>query len=88
MKSTLRMKSAWIAFVVGIILGMLVPIARLRAQAPFGTPPVRTTLFGTVQAPAPNDCEQFYRLAIGGQGRPEVASEYALLYLACKEHSR
>jgi len=74
MKSTLR---TVIALVVGIIIGMLMPATHGKAQNPVFQP-----------ANNANDCEQHYQTAFANFNTPEVGSLHALLYLACKEHSR
>ena len=81
MKSTLRDNRTVIALAVGIIIGMLVPMASTRAQTPFGT---RTPFGVQAQAPPdPNDCEQYYRALINLRNTgPENTNQQALLYLA------
>jgi hypothetical protein len=92
MKSALRRKNTAIALAVGVMIGMLVPIPNIRAQrSPFGT----STPFGP-QSTAPfnpNDCEQHYQAAMTSASAlaRDVDAEItarAVLYLACREHSR
>jgi hypothetical protein len=75
-----------ITLAVGIIIGMFMPMIHTRAQNPILTQiPVGTRM---QSAGNPNDCEQYYQTAMADYNNPEVGSLQALLYLACKEHSR
>jgi hypothetical protein len=89
MRIPLRTKSMAFALVIGVIIGMLVPMMYTWAQNQ-----------GTIQTPfgpVPNarssqdPCEQYYEEAIAANANPNAtatATEKATLYLACREHSR
>ena len=85
MRIPLRTRSTAFALVIGVVIGMLVPMMYTWAQNQ-GT---IQTPFGPVTDPrsSQDQCEQYYQDAIAAIGNA-TATERATLYLACREHSR
>ena len=95
MKIPLRIKSTAFALVIGVVIGMLVPMMYTWAQnqGNQGNQGTIQTPFGPIANPraAPDPCEQYYQEAMTANTTPNAAaaaSEKATLYLACREHSR
>lgn len=89
MRIPLRTKSTALALVIGVVIGMLVPMMYTWAQNQ-GT---IQTPFGPVPDPrsAPDPCEQYYQEAIKlntYNNSDATVTQKATLYLACREHSR
>ena len=92
MKIPLRIKSTAFALVIGVVIGMLVPMMYTWAQNQGNQGTIQTP-FGPIANPrtaAPDPCEQYYQEAMTANTTPNAsaASEKATLYLACREHSR
>jgi uncharacterized membrane-anchored protein YhcB (DUF1043 family) len=85
MRLPLRTKSAVFALVIGVVIGMLVPMMYTTAQ----NQGIIQTPFGPVANPrsTQDQCEQYYQDAIAAIGNA-TATEKATIYLACREHSR
>ena len=69
-----------LALVIGVVIGMLVPMMYTWAQNQI------------IQIPSSPSCEQYYKEAIAAgnvstSNNYSVATERATLYLACREHS-
>jgi hypothetical protein len=92
MRLPLRTKSTVFALVIGVVIGLLVPMMYTSAQ----NQGIIQTPFGPVANPrsAGDQCEQFYQEALTADSNTAnalslpSATEKATLYLACREHSR
>src|SRR5215467_1549995 len=89
MRIPLRTKSTAFALIIGVVIGMLVPMMYTWAQNQ-GT---IQTPFGPVANPraSQDPCEQYYQEAITANATPNATAtttEKAMLYLACREHSK
>jgi hypothetical protein len=89
MRLPLRTKSTVFALVIGVVIGMLVPMMYTAAQ----NQGIIQTPFGPVANPraTADQCEQYYQSATAAIANPnaaEQATAQANVYLACREHSR
>ena len=77
------------ALVIGVIIGMLVPMMYTWAQNQGNQGTIQTP-FGPIANPrsSPDPCEPYYQEAIAANASAATATEKATLYLACREHSR
>ena len=88
MRIPLRTRSTAFALVIGVVIGMLVPMMYTWAQNQGNQGTIQTP-FGPVagRGSSQDQCEQYYQDAIAAIGNA-TATERATLYLACRAHSR
>ena len=80
------------ALIIGIVIGMLVPMMYTWAQNQGNQGTIQTPFGPVPNARSSQDpCEQYYQEAITANATPNATAtvnEKATLYLACREHSR